>query len=155
MALAAVWEHFWVPQGAQAGPERTEGGRKNKSVVSSQNGSGCSLGAFLGSPRDRGGKEIRSIVPKWFWLQSGSISGLSSLPLLLPSPSRSLPPPSLTHPFSHLNSPQLQSTLHTSTQLISTHFWTPRRSLFGAPWPPKSAQDRPKSPLDTSFFQKP
>ena len=49
MALAAVWEHFWAPQGAQAGP---------------------------GGPRGEGKKKSR-IVSKWLWLQSGSISGLS------------------------------------------------------------------------------
>ena len=62
--------------------------------------------------------------------------------------------PCLTHPFSHLNSPQLHSILHTSTQLISTHFLTLQGLHFGASWPPKSTQDRPKSPLVTSFFQK-
>ena len=50
MALAAVWERFWAPQGAQAGPGGPRGGRKTK---------------------------IRRILPKRLWLQSGSISELS------------------------------------------------------------------------------
>ena len=57
--------------------------------------------------------------------------------------------------FRTSNSTQLHSTQHNSTQLISTHFLTLRGAHFGASWPPKSTQDRLKSPLDTSFFQKP
>ena len=58
---------------------------------------------------------------------------------------------SIFHSLSHFN---FTSTSHHSTQLISTHFWTLRGLHFGALWPPKSAQDRPKSPLDTLLFQK-
>ena len=56
--------------------------------------------------------------------------------------------------FRTSNSTQLHSTQHHSTQLISTHFLTLRGAHFGASWPGKSTQDRCKSPLDTSFFQK-
>ena len=38
-----------------------------------------------------------------------------------------------------------------STQLV---YGTLRGLHFGASWPPKSTQDRPKSPLDASFLQK-
>ena len=59
------------------------------------------------------------------------------------------------HPhFSHL---KLTSTSLNSTPLNSTHLnslFDPPRRHFGASWPPKSTQDRLKSPLDTSFVQK-
>ena len=59
--------------------------------------------------------------------------------------------------FSHLklNSTSLNSTPLNSTQLNSTHFLTIRGAHFGASWPPKSTQDRLKSPLDTSLCPKP
>ena len=62
-------------------------------------------------------------------------------------------PPS-TPPFPHLTPPQLHSTSLTLTSLNFTPFFTLRGAHLGASWPPKSTQDRPKSPLDTSFFQK-
>ena len=79
----------------------------------------------------------------------------SCLPFLSHRPRSIFGQTGLTPTFRTSNSTQLHSTQHHSTQLISSHFWTLRGAHFGASWAPKSAQDRPKSPLDTSFCQKP
>ena len=81
MALAAVWERFWAPQGTQAGPGGPGGERK--SVGFFPEGLWLQSGSISGLPRalrpdqaDQGGKETLAFFPQWLWLQAGSISGL-------------------------------------------------------------------------------
>ena len=85
---------------------------------------------------------------------SWSLLGCSCLPFLSHRPRSNVHQTESTPLFPHSNSTQLHSTSHTSTQLNSSHFLTLRGAHFGASWLPKSTQDRLKSPLDTSFFQK-
>ena len=84
MALAAVWEHFWAPQGAQAGPGGPRGERKIRRIFPKwlwlQSGSISGLPRVLRPDQaDRGGKEKSvGFFTKWLWLQSGNVSGLPS-----------------------------------------------------------------------------
>ena len=71
-------------------------------------------------------------------------------------------PPALDHSTRRILQTSFSTPYRTSTSLNLTPLnSTQLTSLFdllglhfGASWPPKSTQDRPKSPLDTLFFQK-
>ena len=89
------------------------GPREEDSAVSSQNGSGSSLGHFWEPDGSEAGLGLRIILHKWFWLQFGALLGTPVSPT---SPAQSEPERDSLHPllstlnFTQLHSPQLNST---------------------------------------------